>query len=87
MGAVAVPLNGWWTGKELEYGLQDSGSKVFVCDAERYRRAAPFLGSLGCAAILCRSFQVPATAAKTQPRVELFSDVLSRSVGTAPGCT
>lgn len=22
MGAIAVPLNGWWTGKELEYGLQ-----------------------------------------------------------------
>ena len=25
-GAVVVPLNAWWTGPELEYGLQDSGS-------------------------------------------------------------
>ena len=25
-GAVVVPLNGWWTGPELDYGLDDSGS-------------------------------------------------------------
>ena len=25
-GAVVVPLNAWWTGAELEYGLADSGS-------------------------------------------------------------
>ncbi len=23
-GAVAVPLNAWWTGPELQYGLEDS---------------------------------------------------------------
>ncbi|HEX7459576.1 MAG TPA: AMP-binding protein, partial [Acidimicrobiales bacterium] len=28
VGAVAVPLNAWWTGDELAYGLSDSGSKV-----------------------------------------------------------
>src|SRR5919198_6132902 len=27
-GAIVVPLNAWWTGPELEYGLSDSGSKV-----------------------------------------------------------
>ena len=25
-GAVVVPLNAWWTGAELAYGLSDSGS-------------------------------------------------------------
>src|SRR5262245_44048206 len=25
IGAVAVPLNAWWTGPELAYGLSDSG--------------------------------------------------------------
>ena len=34
-GAVVVPLNAWWTGAELEYGLADSGSRVVFCDAER----------------------------------------------------
>ena len=30
VGAVVVPLNAWWTGPELEYGLADSGSVVLV---------------------------------------------------------
>ena len=37
-GMIAVPVNSWWTGKELAYGLQDSGSKVLFADAERARR-------------------------------------------------
>jgi long-chain acyl-CoA synthetase len=38
LGAVVTPLNAWWTGLELEYGLTDSGSKVLIVDAERYNR-------------------------------------------------
>jgi long-chain acyl-CoA synthetase len=38
VGAVLVPLNAWWTGPELEYGLADSGSVVLFCDAERAER-------------------------------------------------
>jgi acyl-CoA synthetase (AMP-forming)/AMP-acid ligase II len=34
-GAVAVPLNAWWTRQELEYGLSDSGAKVLIADGER----------------------------------------------------
>ena len=26
-GAIATPLNAWWTGGELDYGLKDSGAK------------------------------------------------------------
>ena len=37
-GAVVVPLNAWWTGDELAYGLADSGSTVAFVDRER---AAP----------------------------------------------
>src|SRR5690606_29885603 len=47
VGAVAVPLNAWWTGPELEYGLSDSGSKVLIADAERIERLAPHLEGLG----------------------------------------
>ena len=38
IGAIVTPLNAWWTGPELEYGLTDSGTKVAVMDAERYQR-------------------------------------------------
>src|SRR4051794_8197154 len=37
-GAIATPLNAWWTGPELEYGLKDSGTKVAIVDAERLQR-------------------------------------------------
>src|SRR5437899_10489992 len=37
-GAVVVPLNAWWTGEELAYGLADSGSTVLFVDAEREER-------------------------------------------------
>ena len=46
LGAIAVPLNAWWTGAELEYALLDSGAKVLICDRERYDRIEPHLGRL-----------------------------------------
>jgi long-chain acyl-CoA synthetase len=45
-GAIVVPLNAWWTGEELEYGLSDSGSKVAFLDAERAERLSPHFGNL-----------------------------------------
>jgi steroid-24-oyl-CoA synthetase len=44
IGAVATPLNAWWTGAELCYGLVDSGAKVAVIDAQRLARMAEHLG-------------------------------------------
>jgi len=41
IGAICVPLNAWWTGQELAYGLADSGAKLLICDAERWERIAP----------------------------------------------
>ncbi|MGE0830635.1 MAG: class I adenylate-forming enzyme family protein [Hyphomonadaceae bacterium] len=38
LGAISTPLNAWWTGPELEYGLADSGSTVAIMDAERWER-------------------------------------------------
>jgi long-chain acyl-CoA synthetase len=45
-GAVIVPLNAWWTGDELRYGLEDSGATVAFVDTERRGRIYPFLGGL-----------------------------------------
>jgi long-chain acyl-CoA synthetase len=45
-GAIVVPLNAWWTGGELRYGLADSGSKVLVCDRRREQALAGEWGAL-----------------------------------------
>ncbi len=37
-GAIVTPLNAWWTGAELEYGICDSGASVLIVDNERYER-------------------------------------------------
>jgi long-chain acyl-CoA synthetase len=43
IGAIVTPLNAWWTGPELEYGLVDSGAKVAIADAERLERISEHL--------------------------------------------
>src|SRR5262249_24549833 len=42
-GAIVVPLNAWWTGEELHYGLADSGTSVLICDGQRAERVADYL--------------------------------------------
>jgi long-chain acyl-CoA synthetase len=46
IGAIATPLNSWWTGEELEYGLADSGAKVAVVDPEKLERIREHLPNL-----------------------------------------
>ncbi len=46
VGAVVVPLNAWWTGPELVYGLTDSGSTLLLCDGARLDRLEPELSHL-----------------------------------------
>ena len=38
IGAIAVPLNAWWTADELAYGLVDAGAKVLIADGARHER-------------------------------------------------
>jgi steroid-24-oyl-CoA synthetase len=52
IGAVAVPLNAWWTGPELAYGLSDSGTKLLIADGERLDRLAGDLDGLGLAGVV-----------------------------------
>jgi len=48
-GGVATLLNAWWTGPELEYGLNDSGARIAIVDRERLERIAEHLHN--CAAL------------------------------------
>jgi acyl-CoA synthetase (AMP-forming)/AMP-acid ligase II len=41
LGAVAVPMNAWWTSEELDYGFADSGATVVVADRQRAERLLP----------------------------------------------
>ncbi|HEY3798394.1 MAG TPA: class I adenylate-forming enzyme family protein [Caulobacteraceae bacterium] len=46
LGAIVTPLNAWWTGPELQYGLADSGAKVAIVDSERLERIEEHLETL-----------------------------------------
>jgi acyl-CoA synthetase (AMP-forming)/AMP-acid ligase II len=37
-GAIAVPLNGWWTKSELAFALRDCGARFLFADGERLVR-------------------------------------------------
>nr|WP_317893226.1 class I adenylate-forming enzyme family protein [uncultured Sphingomonas sp.] len=38
LGAIAVPLNAWWTGGELAFALADTGARLLIADAGRHER-------------------------------------------------
>jgi len=38
LGAIVTPLNAWWTGAELQFGLADSGARIAIVDPERLDR-------------------------------------------------
>jgi long-chain acyl-CoA synthetase len=77
-GAIITPLNAWWTGPELEYGLNDSGAEVAIVDAERYERLAAHLENC---TRLSRVFVARQEASDVaggfhDPRVARFEDVI-----------
>jgi long-chain acyl-CoA synthetase len=45
-GGTGVGLNGWWATEEIEYGLNDSGSRFLVVDERLWPRVAPLAGRL-----------------------------------------
>src|SRR5258708_21809465 len=77
-GAIVTPLNAWWTGPELEYGLNDSGAKVAIFDAERYERLAAHLGSCTSLSRVYVARQAASDAARgvDDPRAMQFEDVI-----------
>ena len=74
-GAIATPLNAWWTGAELEYALKDSGAKIAFVDAERFERIVEHLPN--CPDLqrlyVCRDEEEIA-----HPKVTKLEDILGR---------
>jgi acyl-CoA synthetase (AMP-forming)/AMP-acid ligase II len=64
MGAVAVPMNSWWTTEELDYGFEDSGARVVVSDRARVELLAPIAAKHGLQIIAiddCSGLEVEST--------------------------
>ena len=86
IGAVAVPMNGWWTTEELDYGFEDSGARVVVADRQRIERLLPLVDKFGLKVIAiddCSGLDVEVTyfkdlladfAGATLPEVEVAAD-------------
>ena len=52
IGAIVVPINSWGKTEELRYALEDSGSKLLVCDSQRLALIAALLPEMGVTALL-----------------------------------
>jgi long-chain acyl-CoA synthetase len=81
VGAVAVPLNAWWTTDELVYGLDDSGTVLAIIDAERLERLAGHLDGISSlrGVIVASEARTPVagmTEAAHRVTVEAYADVM-----------
>jgi len=45
-GGCAVEMNAFWAGEELQYGVEDSGSSVLICDIERHNSLLPHIDDI-----------------------------------------
>ena len=69
IGAVAVPLNSWWQGEELEYGVTHSESCLFIGDSERLQRLEGYIDDIPRISVRCDASQYTNTVA--------FEDIVS----------
>jgi long-chain acyl-CoA synthetase len=77
VGAVAVPMNGWWTTEELDYGFADSGAKIVVADRARVERLLPIAAKYDLQIIAiddCSDLDIPGVS---------FADLLQQYAGAA----
>ena len=76
-GAIVVPLNAWWKGGELEYGLTDSGSRFLVADEQRFAELYSRLDALP----LLRGLAVARTDTSLPSGVLRFEGLYSGAAG------
>jgi acyl-CoA synthetase (AMP-forming)/AMP-acid ligase II len=83
IGAVCVPLNSLWKETEFLYGLDDSGTKVFIADEERYSLASMALKKLNIPAIVTRTSK-PVDAAEFNAVMKSGMGYASTGLGPQP---
>ncbi len=74
LGAIATPMNSWWTAEELEYGLSFAGVKAAIMDSQIYER----LGSVRDQLTDLKHILVArsSTDGMTDPRVSSLDDIV-----------
>jgi len=77
LGAIAVPLNAWWTGEELAFALGDCGAAMLIADADRWARIAPHAADLPLRLTLVA--RGAASAAGPVTEIEQFEDLIGPS--------
>jgi len=83
VGGVSVPMNSYWKTKELEYGVENSGAKVIVCDADRYKSLEPILDKLTSLKHVLLLSGPGADKFKPHPKVVFFDDAVRKHQGAA----
>ena len=73
IGAIAVPLNAWFTARELAYCVTDSGSRVVVADGKRAALLASCEEDLGLQGLIV----VRDESAESSESVALWNDALA----------
>lgn len=76
IGAVVVPMNAWWTSKELRYGLEDSGARVVICDPQRSGRISSYVDELDLTVVVVSDEDLAGQELR-------FDDVIASHVGKA----
>lgn len=86
IGAIMVPLNAWWTGPELAYGLDNSGTKLLICDDERWDRIQPHLSEISGleTTFVSRSENVPEGTEALESIIGKPTEFANLSAGTLP---
>ena len=84
IGAIAVLVNAWWTGPEIEFGLVDADAKVMITDRERVDRIGDRLQALNIHGLVvraegdlppgCDHLADVVTPGATMPMVEIHPD-------------
>ena len=86
IGAVAVPMNAWWTSSELEYGLEDSGSLLVIADHDRLERLKSLVIQKNIRVIAVRSeIRLPGHVWQYEHLVAGYSED-SRTIDTTTSC-
>lgn len=55
VGAISVSMNSWWTNDETDFALEDSGSRVLICDQQRFDVAQASCAARGIKALVVRA--------------------------------
>lgn len=75
IGAVIVPLNAWWTARELEYAIENSGAQLVFADQQR---ASLLAGACDHIHSLERLIVIRGEDNAISPNEDRFEDLLQR---------